>query len=98
GLALWLAHRRLGSDAGVGLAPTPVAEFHPIGPGQSEFRVLDGIRPGEVGTLVDERVDPIDITATLLDLAVRGHLLITELPGADPHAPTEWTFSRRTSD
>jgi len=96
-LALWAAHRRLGGDAGVGLAPTPVAEFHPIGPGQSEFRVLDGIRPGEVGTLVDERVDPIDITATLLDLAVRGHLLITESAPADSHAPTEWTFSRRTS-
>lgn len=97
GLALWAAHRRLGRDAGAGLAPTPVAEFHPIGPGQSEFRVLDGIRPGEVGTLVDERVDPIDVTATLLDLAVRGHLLITEVPPADPHAPTDWTFSRRTS-
>jgi hypothetical protein len=96
-LGLWAAHRRLGSDAGAGLAPTPVAEFHPIGPGQSEFRVLDGIRPGEVGTLVDERVDPIDVTATLLDLSVRGHLLITEMTPADPHAPTDWTFSRRTS-
>jgi hypothetical protein len=74
-----------------------VAEFHPIGPGQSEFRVLDGIRPGEVGTVVDERVDPVDITATLLDLSVRGHLRITQLASDDPHAPTDWTFSRRTS-
>jgi len=97
GLALWVAHRRLGSDAGAGLPPTPVAEFHPIGPGQSEFRVLDGIRPGEVGTLVDERVDPIDVTATLLDLSVRGHLRITEMAPESPHAPTDWTFSRLTS-
>ncbi len=97
GLGLWVAHRRLGSDAGTGLAPTPVAEFHPIGPGQSEFRVLDGIRPGEVGTVVDERVDPIDVTATLLDLSIRGHLRITELPPASPHAPTDWTFARLTS-
>ena len=97
GLALWAAHRRLGSDAGAGVAPTPVAEFHPIGPGQSEFRVLDGIRPGEIGTVVDDRVDPIDVTATLLDLSVRGHLRITELEPESPHAATEWTFSRLTS-
>lgn len=97
GLALWAAHRRLGSDAGAGMAPTPVAEFHPIGPNQSEFRVLDGVRPGAVGTLVDERVDPIDVTATLLDLAVRGHLRITELAPESPHAATDWTFARLAS-
>ena len=97
GLALWAARRRLGSDAGTGIAPTPVAEFHPIGPGQSEFRVLDGIRPGEIGTVVDERVDPIDVTATLLDLSIRGHLRITEMAPASPHAPTDWTFARLTS-
>ena len=96
-LALWAARRRLGGDAGAGLEPTPVAEFHPIGPGQSEFRVLDGVRPGAVGTLVDERVDPIDVTATLIDLSVRGHLLITEMAPDTPHAPTDWTFARLTS-
>lgn len=98
GLALWAAHRKLGSDAGIGVQPTPVAEFHPVGPGQSEFRVLDGVRPGEIGTVVDERVDPVDVTATLLDLAVRGHLLITEVPPESAHAATEWTFSRRSSE
>ena len=96
-LALWAARRRIGGDAGAGLEATPVAEFHPIGPGQSEFRVLDGVRPGAVGTLVDERVDPIDVTATLIDLSVRGHLLITEMAPASPHAPTDWTFARLTS-
>jgi uncharacterized membrane protein len=29
-----------------------------------------------VGTLIDERVDPVDITATVVDLAVRRHLTI----------------------
>ena len=51
-----------------------------MGAGQSEFRVLGDVRPGHVGTVADERVDPIDITATLIDLAVHGHLRITELP------------------
>lgn len=97
GLALWLAHRRIGRDAVVGAEPTLVAAFHPIGPGQNEFRVVDQIRPGEVGTLADERVDPVDVTATLLDLAVRGHLLITELPKESAHSPSDWTFARRES-
>jgi hypothetical protein len=35
-----------------------------------------GLTPGGVGTLIDERVDPIDITATVVDLAVRRHLTI----------------------
>lgn len=95
GLALWAAHRRIGRDATVGGEPVLIAEFAPIGPGRSEFRVLDGVRPGEVGTLADERVDPIDVTATLLDLAVRGHLRITELPRESGHATTDWTFVRR---
>ncbi|MFT4110737.1 DUF2207 family protein [Propionicimonas sp.] len=94
GLALWAAHRRIGRDAAVPAAPTLVAEFAPVGPGQSEFRVRDGIRPGEVGTLADERVDPLDVTATLLDLAVRGHLRITELSRESAHAPNDWTFAR----
>ena len=96
GLALWAAHRRIGRDATVGGDPVLVAEFAPVGLGQAEFRVLDSVRPGEVGTLVDERVDPIDVTATLLDLAVRGHLLITELPRPSGHAASDWTFARRT--
>ncbi|KRC35410.1 hypothetical protein ASE27_09220 [Oerskovia sp. Root918] len=36
-------------------------------------------RPGEIGTLVDERADPHDVTATIVDLAVRGHLQIVEV-------------------
>ena len=56
----------------------------------------DGVRPGQVGTLVDERVDPVDVTATLLDLAVRGHLRIEELPKSSKYAEGEWTFTRRS--
>ncbi len=35
-------------------------------------------RPGEVGTLMDDRADLRDITATLVDLAVRGFVRIEE--------------------
>ena len=34
------------------------------------------LSPAAVGTLIDERVDPADITATVVDLAVRRHLTI----------------------
>jgi hypothetical protein len=37
-------------------------------------------RPGEIGTLMDATADDRDITATLVDLAVRGHLTIAQ-PG-----------------
>ncbi len=39
----------------------------------------EGLSPAEVGTVLDEKVDLIDITSTLLDLAVRGYLRIEEV-------------------
>lgn len=41
----------------------------------------DGIRrlaPGESGTIIDESADDADLTATIVDLAIRGHLKISE--------------------
>ncbi|WP_420175942.1 DUF2207 family protein [Luteococcus sp. OSA5] len=93
GALLWLLHRRTGRDVAHGGRVTPVAEFRPVGAGESEFTVLHDVRPGHVGTVADEHVDPVDITATLLDLAVRGWLRIIELPDA-PHKPLDWTFER----
>jgi len=97
GLGLWFAHRKVGRDAAGAVAPTRIAEFHPIAEGQTEFRVLDDVRPGQVGTVLDERVDPIDVTATLLDLAVRGHLRIEELDRPSAHAASDWSFVRLES-
>lgn len=96
--ALFALHRRAGVDAGTGTEVSKAAEFLPVGPGQTEFRVLGNVRPGHVGTVADERVDPIDVTATLIDLAVHGHLQITELPRANEFAPTDWTLTRTDSD
>ena len=89
--ALFALHRRAGVDAGNGAEVTRAAEFVPVGAGQSEFRVVGEIRPGHVGTVADERVDPIDVTATLVDLAVRGHLRITEA------GKKTWQFDRTRS-
>ncbi len=42
------------------------------------YQPPDGLSPAETGTLVDNRADLRDITATLVDLAVRGFLVIEE--------------------
>ncbi|SDS92107.1 Predicted membrane protein [Friedmanniella luteola] len=47
------------------------------------FTPPDGVRPGELGTLLDEVAHTHHVTATVVDLAVRGHLRITETRAAD---------------
>ncbi|MCU1468643.1 MAG: hypothetical protein JWM72_4571 [Actinomycetia bacterium] len=47
--------------------------------GPVEFVPPDGVLPGQVGTLVDEHANLVDVTATIVDLAVRGWLTITDL-------------------
>ncbi|MGH7846753.1 MAG: DUF2207 domain-containing protein [Candidatus Binatia bacterium] len=44
----------------------------------AQYQPLAELSPGEVGTLVDDAADMRDITATLVDLAVRGYLVIRE--------------------
>jgi uncharacterized membrane protein len=45
-----------------------------------EFVPPENIRPGEVGVLIDENANLLDVTSTIVDLAVRGYVKITELP------------------
>lgn len=43
-----------------------------------EYEPPLGLRPAEIGTLIDEKADTLDVSATIVDLAVRGYLIITE--------------------
>jgi hypothetical protein len=94
GVLLYGIHRRVGADRTPDGQISKAGEFVPTGAGQSEFRVVGDVRPGHVGTVADERVDPIDVTATLVDLAVRGHLVINELPRESEFARTDWEIRR----
>jgi len=94
GLALYGIHRRTGLDMNPDGQLSKVGEFVPTGEGQAEFRVVDNVRPGHVGTVADERVDPIDVTATLVDLAVRGHVVISELSRESDFARADWEIKR----
>lgn len=64
GLMFWLWYTR-GRDP----------RLRPIAP---RYEPPDGLTPAELGTLVDNSPDMRDVTATLVDLAVRGYLLIEE--------------------
>lgn len=43
-----------------------------------EYDIPDQLRPAEIGTLLDDKVDMQDITSTIIDLATRGYLKIIE--------------------
>lgn len=67
---LWRQWRAHGRDPGAADA-LPVRYEPPV-----------GLTPAEVGTVVDESADTLDLTATILDLAVRGLLRIEEIEGS----------------
>ncbi len=86
-MLLWLARgrdaRALAGDVG------PVELLMTGDGGRVAFASPDGVLPGQVGTVVDERVDVADVTATVVDLAVRNYLSVRE---TGPHA---WVLVRR---
>jgi uncharacterized membrane protein YgcG len=44
----------------------------------AQYEPPDQLSPGEAGTLVDESADMRDVTASIVDLAVRGYIVIEE--------------------
>lgn len=55
------------------------------GPVAVQFTPPDGATPGTIGTVIDGVADQRDVSATILDLAVRGWFRLTEVPtGAAP--------------
>jgi hypothetical protein len=63
--------------------------------GPVQFEPPDDIRPGQLGTLVDERANPVDVTATVVDLASRGYLTIEEIPAHGFLGRTDWTLLKQ---
>jgi len=85
-----------------GLTPglTPVAgAAGPVTHGQNgpvavQFSPPEGIRPGLVGTIVDEQANTIDVSATVIDLAVRGYLRIEEVESGHLFKRTDWQLTQ----
>lgn len=59
-----------------------------------EYRPPDDLRPAQLGLIIDERVDAVDITATLVDLAVRGYLRIEEVDEGGWFRKGDWRLVR----
>ncbi|WP_245573911.1 DUF2207 domain-containing protein [Amycolatopsis nigrescens] len=94
GFLWWLRRRDAGArTAGAGQAG---ADAMLLRDGDRVFFASpDGVLPGQVGTVIDETVDTVDISATVVDLAVRNYLWIAELTAAD--GGTDWQLSRRNA-
>lgn len=75
----------------------PLLAYEPL---VAEYEPPEKLRPAQVGLLLDERADPKDLTATIVDLAVRGHLAIEEIPIANVlgHQIRDWRFARKRAD
>ncbi|HET7338576.1 MAG TPA: DUF2207 domain-containing protein [Candidatus Dormibacteraeota bacterium] len=58
-----------------------------------EFGPPQDLRPAVLGLILDESADTKDVTGTIVDLAVRGYLTITEVPGEK-----DWVLTRKQGD
>jgi hypothetical protein len=59
-----------------------------------EFEPPEKLRPAQMGVLLDERADIRDLTATIVDLAVRGYLRITEVPKEGWFGSQDWRLDQ----
>jgi len=68
----------------------PVFQHEPV---VVEFEPPQKLRPAELGLILDESADTKDVTATIVDLAVRGFLTITEVQGK-----RDWLLTRKSAE
>ncbi|MGE5226121.1 MAG: DUF2207 domain-containing protein [Planctomycetaceae bacterium] len=59
-----------------------------------EFEPPEGIRPGQIGPLMQDLVVTRDASVTIVDLAVRGYLRIEEIPKEGFFGKPDWRFVR----
>ncbi|MEX2100265.1 MAG: DUF2207 domain-containing protein [Acidimicrobiia bacterium] len=59
-----------------------------------EFVPPDDLRPGQVGTLADFTAHPLDVSATIVDLAVRKYLVIEEIDTESKWPRTDWKLTK----
>jgi predicted membrane protein DUF2207 len=82
----------LGQDAAVSRRPL----FGGRPPVAVQFQPPDGMRPGQLGTLIDEQANTVDVTATIVDLAVRGWLTVEEVEQPGFMRKGDWRLSEVT--
>ncbi|HRN96730.1 MAG TPA: DUF2207 domain-containing protein [Candidatus Levybacteria bacterium] len=63
-----------------------------------EYTPPDKLRPAEIGVLMDERADTLDVTGTIIDLAARGFLTIEEIDKKWVFGSRDYTFTKKKKD
>lgn len=63
-----------------------------------EFTPPEKLPPALIGLIVDERADTLDVTATIIDLASRGYLTITEIPKKWIFGSVDYNFKKTNKD
>lgn len=86
------------------LSDNPAEETRPLlssDPIVVEYKPPDNLRPAQLGLILDESADTLDVVATIVDLAVRGYLQIKEVPKgglAKLFGGKDWEFIRLDQD
>lgn len=60
-----------------------------------EYSPPDDLRPAQLGLILDESADTKDVTATIIDLAVRGYLTIEEKEKTWLFGKTDWRLTKK---
>lgn len=87
GITPGLSPGRGTAEVGTREEPVPLAGREPVA---VQFQPPEGLRPGQLGTLLDEQANVLDVTATIVDLAVRGHLRIVEQERSGWFSSRDW--------
>ena len=76
-------------------------EIKPVGAHETivvEFSPPEKLRPAEMGTLMDERADTLDVSATIVDLATRGYLAVAEEPKKWLFGNADYVLTKKSKD
>ena len=100
GTLMWKRGRDVrfrGSQVDQAMGGPPGAEMQAVplfekGTSVVEFAPPEDLRPGQVGTLVDEVANTLDVSATIVDLAVRKYLVIEEIPKTWLLGKADWNL------
>ncbi len=81
--------------------PHAKEETMPIGAHETivvEYSPPENLRPAEIGTLIYQRANTRDVVATIINLAARGYLTITEEPKKWAFGKTDYILSKLDKD
>lgn len=81
--------------------PNAKEETRPIGAHETlvvEYSPPANLRPAELGTLIDQKADTRDVTATIIDLATRGYLKIEEVPKSWLFGKVDYKLTKKIKD